>query len=80
MCMCTCLAREAKVKVDVTDRCTRSYRGTSYHCSGCGKPQASARDEVVVVSRARADESASLVLGSVAAGADQPLRRLWVGP
>ena len=45
---------------------------------GAASPRASSHDEVIVISRQRADEDVSSMLGMVAARTDQPLGRLWV--
>ena len=45
---------------------------------GAASPRASARDEVVAISRPRHDEGAYSMLGMVAVGVDRPLGRLWV--
>jgi hypothetical protein len=41
ICMWMCLGREVRVKVDVTNRCTRSYCGTDYRCLGYYEPLSS---------------------------------------
>ena len=78
MCICTCLGREAKVKVDVTDRCTGSCRETGVVAQGTMRPRASAHDEAAMITGLQAGEDASLMLGMATAGADRSFGWLWV--
>jgi hypothetical protein len=80
MCMWTCLGREAKGKVDVTDRCIRSYRETGCHCSRRSDPRVLVCGEVVAVLEPQAGEGIFLSLRMVIAGAGRPFGWPQVNP
>ena len=67
--MWTCLGREAKVKVDVTNQVPKAIVGLIAIARGAASPQVFACGKATVTSGPRVDEGASSVLGTVIADA-----------